>query len=213
MGGRRRANETGGRGGGARIVSFSATADARWRSMAGGRRRGAKAGGRGSDAIGTRFFLPNGAGDWVSVGGRCRFDIYGGRRTRSRIAIPADVVCAPGMAKAGGGRKFQNPCGRRRRDMLMSNIPATPLLNDHVVQNVGRISGKHHLINRAKAARVQKSVEPRGQNSVYPLDILAQRFLEPAETFFCGCDGVGVRRSEKWILRIHTVSTLIQQTT
>jgi len=172
VGGRRRANETGGRGGGARIVSFSATADARWRSMAGGRRRGAKAGGRGSDAIGTRFFLPNGAGDWVSAGGRCRFDIYGGRRTRSRIASPADVACATGMAITGGERRFPISCGHRRCHTLMSNVPAMRLLNDHVVQFGGCIAGKHHLLIRAKSARVQKNVEPRGQNPVEPLDVL-----------------------------------------
>jgi len=29
----------------------------------------------------------------------------------------------------------------------MSNKPATPLLNDHVMQNGGRRTGKHHLLN------------------------------------------------------------------
>jgi len=36
----------------------------------------------------------------------------------------------------------------------MSDIPATPLLNDHVVQNGGRLAGKHHLLYTAKSARV-----------------------------------------------------------
>jgi len=197
VGGRRRANQTGGRGGGACTISFSATADACWRSIAGGRRRGAKAGGRGSGVIGTSSSLPNCAGEGVSAGGRRRFDIAGGRRTRSCIASPDDVACATGMAIIGGGRRFPIPCGRRRCHTLMSNIPATPLLNDHVVQNGGRLAGKHHLLNRAKSGRVQKNVEPRGTNPVEPLDILAQRFLEPVETFFCGCDGVGVRRNKK----------------
>ena len=79
--------------------------------------------------------------------------------------------------------------------------------------NVSCRAGSGHLLNRAKSARVQKNVEPRGQNPVEPLDILSQRFLEPVETFFSGCDGVGVRRNKNWILGINTVSKIIQQTT
>jgi len=56
--GRRRANQTGRRGGDDRTISFPATADARWRSIAGGRGRGANAGGRGSGAIGSSSSLP-----------------------------------------------------------------------------------------------------------------------------------------------------------
>jgi len=66
----------------------------------------------------------------------------------------------------------------------MSNIPATPLLNDHVVRNGCRLAGKHHLLNRAKSARVQMNVEPRGQNPEKPLDILAQRFLQAGKMGF-----------------------------
>jgi len=51
------------------------------------------------------------------------------------------------MDITGGGRRFAISCGRRRCHTLMSNIPATPLLNVHVVQNGGRLTGKHHLLN------------------------------------------------------------------
>jgi len=97
--------------------------------------------------MGTSFSLPNGAGKRVSAGGRRQFNIAGGLRTRSRMASSADVACATGMAISGGGRRFLISCGRRRCHTLMSQIPATPLLNDHILQNGGRLTGKHHMLN------------------------------------------------------------------
>lgn len=169
-GSRRRSNETAGRGSGGRITSSSAAVHPRWRSKS--RRPPSRHQYRRPRQRRHEAPPPNGASQGVSAGGRRPDVIAGGRRTGARIARPADVACATDMAITGGGRRFPIYCGRRRCLTLMSDNPATSLLNDHFMENGGRLPGKQHVLNCFKAARVQKNVEPRGQDPVKPVEFL-----------------------------------------